>query len=131
LISLALALPESRPDRAGYLDELAHAYEKLGRLEEAIGAMRGTLATGWEGEFDDHPSAQALIADLLLAGRDQEADEASAQAEREDPGNPWVHSTASDAYTRSGYIERRCHGKPGDSSWHLRPVRKSPSWRGT
>jgi tetratricopeptide (TPR) repeat protein len=101
LITTALALPEAQPDRAGYLDELAYAYEKLGRFEDAIDAMRAAVAAGWEGELDDHPSAQALIADLLLrAGRNQEADEAWAQAEREDPHNPWVHSAASDAYTR-------------------------------
>ncbi len=103
LITAALALPESQPDRARYLDELAYAYEKLGRLEEAIDAMRGAVAAGWDGELDDHPSALALIADLLLrAGRDREADEAWAQAEREDPRNPWVHAAASDAYTGVG-----------------------------
>jgi hypothetical protein len=63
--------------------------------------MRRAVAAGWDGELDDHPSAQALIADLLLrVGREQEANEAWAQAEREDPRNPWVHSAASDAYTR-------------------------------
>lgn len=103
LITVALALPESEPDRAGYLDELAYAYEKLGRFDEAIDAMRQAVAAGWDGELDDHPSAQALIADLLLrAGRHQEADEAWLQAEREDPRNPWVHTAASDAYTRVG-----------------------------
>ena len=72
LITAALALSETLPYRAGYLDELAYAYEKLGRFEEAIDAMREAVAAGWEGELDDHPSAQALIADLLLrAGRDQ------------------------------------------------------------
>jgi hypothetical protein len=103
LITTALALPDAEPDRSGYLDELAYVYEKLGRFDEAIDAMRQALAAGWSGELDDHPSAQALIADLLLrTGRDQEADEAWAQAEREDPPNPWVHSAASDAYTRVG-----------------------------
>jgi len=103
LITAALALPDAQPDRAGYLDELAYAYEKLGRFEQAIDAMRAAVAAGWDGELDDHPSAQALIADLLLrAGRDQEADEAWAQAEHEDPHNPWVHSAASDAYTSVG-----------------------------
>ena len=103
LITAVLALPDAQPDRAGYLDELAYAYEKLGRFEEAIDAMRAAVAAGWDGELDDHPSAQALIADLLLrAGREQEADETWAQAEREDPRNPWVHSAASDAYTRLG-----------------------------
>jgi tetratricopeptide (TPR) repeat protein len=107
LITAALALSEALPDRAGYLDELAYAYEKLGRFEEAIEAMREAVAAGWEGELDDHPSAQALIADLLLrAGRDQEADQAWAQAEREDPRNPWVHSAASDAYTRVGLYRK-------------------------
>jgi tetratricopeptide (TPR) repeat protein len=103
LITAALAMPEAQPDRAGYLDELAYAYEKLGRFDEAIDAMRQAVAAGWKGELDDHPSAQALIADLLLrAGRDQEADEAWLQAEREDPRNPWVHAAAGDAYTRVG-----------------------------
>jgi tetratricopeptide (TPR) repeat protein len=107
LITAALARPESQPDRAGYLDELAYAYEKLGRFEEAIDAMRQAVAAGWDGELDDHPSAQALIANLLLrAGRDQEADEAWAQAEREDSRNPWVHSAASDAYTRVGLYKK-------------------------
>lgn len=103
LITAALALPESQPDRAAYLDDLAYAYERLGRFEEAVDAMRGAVDAGWDGELDDHPSAQALIADLLLrAGRDQEADEAWAQAERDDPSNPWVHAAASDAYIRVG-----------------------------
>lgn len=103
LITAALALPEAQPHRAGYLDELAYAYEKLGRFEEAIDAMHQAVAAGWDGELDDHPSAQALIADLLLrVGRDQEADDAWLQAEREDPRNPWVHAAASDAYTRVG-----------------------------
>lgn len=103
LITAALALPESQPDRAGYLDELAYAYEKLGRFDQAIDAMRQAVAAG----FDDHPSAQALIADLLLrAGRDQEADQAWAQAEREDPHNPWVHSAASDAYRKVGLYRK-------------------------
>lgn len=103
LITAALALPDAQPDRAGYLDELAYAYEKLGRFQDAINAMREAVAAGWDGELDDHPSAQALIADLLLRlGRDREADDAWAQAERDDPRNPWVHSAASDAYTRVG-----------------------------
>lgn len=107
LITAALALPESQPDRAGYLDELAYAYEKLGRFEEAIDAMRQAVAAGFDGELDDHPSAQALIADLLLrASRDQEADQAWAQAEREDPHNPWVHSAASDAYRSVGLYRK-------------------------
>jgi tetratricopeptide (TPR) repeat protein len=103
LITAALALPESQPDRAGYLDELAYAYQKLGRFDEAIDAMRQAVAAGWDGELDDHPSAQALIADLLVrAGHDEEADAAWLQAEREDPHNPWVHAAASDAYTTVG-----------------------------
>src|ERR1700680_1550333 len=65
--------------------------------------MRQAVAAGSDGELDDHPSAQALIADLLLrAGRDQEGDGAWLQAEREDPRNPWVHAAASDAYTSVG-----------------------------
>ena len=133
LITAALALPESQPDRAGYLDELAYAYEKLGRFDEAIDAMRQAVAAGFDGELDDHPSAQALIADLLLrAGRDQEADEAWAQAEGEDPRSPWVHSAASDAYTRVGLYKKALPWQTrglelalaagedeGELAWHL------------
>ena len=133
LITAALALPESQPDRAGYLDELAYAYEKLGRFDEAIDAMRQAVAAGFDGELDDHPSAQALIADLLLRlGRDREADDAWAQAERNDPRNPWVHSAASDAYTRVGLYKKALPWQTrglelalaagedeGELAWHL------------
>jgi len=54
---------------------------ELGRLDEAIDAMRRTLAAGWDGELDDHPSAEALIAALLLrSGRPREADAAWLEA---------------------------------------------------
>lgn len=99
LIGQALALSETEPDRAEYLDELAYAYQQLGRFEDAIDAMRQAVAAGWDGTLDDHPSAQALIADLLLhAGRDQEADEAWQQAQREDPENPRLYQAAGSAY---------------------------------
>jgi hypothetical protein len=60
LISRALALPEAQPFLAEYLDELAYAYQELGCFDEAIDAMRRALAAGWDGELDDHPSAEAL-----------------------------------------------------------------------
>jgi tetratricopeptide (TPR) repeat protein len=107
LITRALELPAAQPHRAEYLDELAYAYQQLGRFDDAIDAMRQAIAAGWDGELDDYPSAQALIADLLLrAGRDQEADDAWLLAEREDPRNPWVHAAASDAYTRVGLYSK-------------------------
>jgi tetratricopeptide (TPR) repeat protein len=103
LISRAIALPESQPQRAEYLDELAYAYQQLGRFEEAIDAMRQAVAAGWDGELDDHPSAQALIADLLLrAGRAQEADQAWLKAEREHPDDPWLYQVAGSAYADEG-----------------------------
>jgi len=40
LISQALALPAAEPFRADHLDELACAYEQLGRFDEAVDAMR-------------------------------------------------------------------------------------------
>lgn len=65
--------------------------------------MRRALAAGWAGALDDHPSAEALIADLLLrAGRTQEADEAWFQAERQDPRDPWLHLAAGSAYADVG-----------------------------
>jgi hypothetical protein len=103
LIPQALALPDAKPDRAEYLDELAYAYQQLGRFEDAIDAMREAVAAGWNGTLDDHPSAQALIADLLLhAGRDHDADQAWQQAQREDPENPRIYQAAGSAYADVG-----------------------------
>lgn len=103
LITRALALPDAQPYRADYLDELAYAYQQLGRFDDAIDTMHQALAAGWDGELDDHPSAQALIADLLLrAGRSDEAADAWQQAEREDPHNPRLHQAAGCAYADAG-----------------------------
>ena len=103
LIPRAIALPESQPHRAEYLDELAYAYQQLDRFEEAIDAMRQAVAAGWDGELDDHPSARAMIADLLLrAGRTREADQAWLAAEREDPDDPWLYQVAGSAYADVG-----------------------------
>lgn len=107
LIPRALHLPEAQPHRAEYLDELAYAYQQLGRFDDAIDAMRQAIAAGWDGELDDHPSAHALIADLLLrAGHTQQADQAWLRAEREDPHDPRLHQTAGVAYADVGL-----HGK--------------------
>ncbi|MCA1698391.1 MAG: hypothetical protein LC790_05585, partial [Actinobacteria bacterium] len=103
LITRAIAMPEAGPHRADYLDELAYAYQQLGRFDDAVDAMRQAVAAGWNGELDDHPSAQALIADLLLrAGRAEEADAAWQSAQRENPRNPWLHQTAGSAYADVG-----------------------------
>ena len=103
LIPRALELPEAQPHLAEYLDELSYAYEQLGRFDEAIDAMRRAVAAGWDGELDEHPNAQALIADLLLrAGRTQEADEAWLEAERQGSRDPSVHEAAAYAYTNVG-----------------------------
>ncbi len=103
LIARALELTETQRHRAEYLDELAYAYQQLGRFDEAVDAMRQAVAAGWDGDLDEHPSAQALIADLLLhAGHTDQADIAWLNAEREDPGNPWLHQTAGLAYADVG-----------------------------
>jgi tetratricopeptide (TPR) repeat protein len=103
LIPRALELPDAHPHRAEYLDELAYAYQQLGRFDEAIDAMREALAAGWDGELDEHPSAQALIAELLLrAGHTRQADAAWLQAEREDPRDPRLHQAAGVAYADVG-----------------------------
>jgi len=103
LIARALELPEAQPHRAEYLDELAYAYQQLGRFDEAIDAMRQALAAGWDGELDEHPNAQALIADLLLrAGHTEQGDVAWLQAERDDPHDPRLHQAAGLAYADVG-----------------------------
>jgi len=103
LIPRALELTETQRHRAEYLDELAYAYQQLGRFDEAVDAMRQAVAAGWDGDLDEHPSAQALIADLLLhAEHTDQADIAWLHAEREDPSNPWLHQTAGLAYADVG-----------------------------
>ncbi len=103
LIPRALELPDAQPHRAEYLDELAYAYQQLGRFDEAIDAMRQALAAGFDGELDEHPSAQALIADLLLrAGHTQQADEAWLAEERENPRDARLHQAAGVAYADVG-----------------------------
>ena len=103
LITRAIQLPEAAPHRAEYLDELAYAYQQLGRFDDAVDAMRQALAAGWTGELDDHPSAQALIADLQLrAGRTEEADDTWLKAQRERPNDPWLYQTAGCAYAGVG-----------------------------
>lgn len=103
LIPRALALPDVQAHRAEYLDELAYAYQQLGRFDDAIDAMRRAVAAGWVGEPDELPSAQALIADLLLrAGHTQEADVAWRQAEQQDPSDPRLHQVAGAAYSETG-----------------------------
>jgi tetratricopeptide (TPR) repeat protein len=132
LIPRALELPEARPHRAEYLDELAYAYQQLGRFDEALDAMRQALAAGWHGELDDHPSAQALIADLLLrAGHTRQADEAWLAAEREDPRDPRLHRAAGIAYADVGLHSKAlpwqtkglefalAAGEDGDMIWLL------------
>jgi len=110
LIPRALELAEAQPHRAEYLDELAYAYQQLGRFDDAITAMRQAVAAGFDGELDEHPSAQALIADLLLrAGHTQQADEAWLQAERDDPRDPRLHQAAGVAYADVG-LHRKALG---------------------
>jgi tetratricopeptide (TPR) repeat protein len=107
LIPQALALPAAEPFRAEYLDELAYAYEQLGRFDEAVDAMRNALDAGWDGELDDHPSARALIADLLLrAGHASEAERAWREAELERPRDPRVQRAAGNAYANVGLYEQ-------------------------
>jgi SEC-C motif/Tetratricopeptide repeat len=107
LIPRALELPDAQPHRAAYLDELAYAYQQLGRFDDAVEAMRQAVAAGWDGELDDHPTAQALIADLLLrAGHTQEADDAWLEAERDHPRDPWLHQSAGVAYADVGLYSK-------------------------
>ena len=110
LIPHALELPEAQPHRAEYLDELAYAYQQLGRFDDAIAAMRQAVAAGFEGELDEHPNAQALIADLLLrAGHTEQADVAWEQAEREHSRDPLLHQAAGVAYADVG-LHRKALG---------------------
>jgi len=118
LIPRALLVPEAQPHRAEYLEELAYAYQQLGRFDDAVEAMRQAVAAGWDGELDEHPSATALIADLLLrAGRTAQAEDAWLAAQREDPRNPWLYQAAGSAYMDAELHSQALPWQTPDSSW--------------
>ena len=107
MIPQGLALPAAEPFRAESLDldELAYAYERLGRIDEAVDSMPKALDAGWDGELDDHPSARALIADLLVrAGRASEAEPAWREAELERPRDPGVHRAGGERLRNCGPV---------------------------
>ena len=63
LITHALELSEAHAHRAEFLDELAYAYQQLGRFDDAVAAMRDAVAAGWTARRAPQRGAAAVARD--------------------------------------------------------------------
>jgi tetratricopeptide (TPR) repeat protein len=80
-------------------DLLADEYEQLGRVDDALSAMRGALAAGWTGR----PDGRCRLAEILMrAGRVDEAAALWAQAKADTPDDAWLYNNAGIEYAHAG-----------------------------
>lgn len=105
--ALEEAIALARVDRAAaewfvpseLLGELADEYESVGRVDDALAAIRRAIAEGWGGR----PDGRCRLAEILLrAGRTAEAAAIWAEVRAATPDDPWLHSAAGIAYAESG-----------------------------
>lgn len=81
------------------VDDLADCYERLGRVDEAVAAMREAISAGWNGV----PDGRCRIAEILTsAGRVEEATVIWEQVAAEYPDDVWVFNNAGIEYARAG-----------------------------
>lgn len=107
LVPRLIELGGAEEDLATHWDELAYAHEQLGHFDQAAEALRRAIDAGFDNRIEDHPSAEALIADLLLrAGRMEEAERAWEEAERKHPSDPELGWVAGNAYAEVGLHEQ-------------------------
>jgi tetratricopeptide (TPR) repeat protein len=87
------------PPVAELAGDLADVYERLGRTDEAVAAMREAIAAGWDGV----PDGRCRIAEILTAGgRLTEAAAVWEEVAAEFPDDVWVHNNAGIEYARVG-----------------------------
>ncbi len=90
------------PPVAELAGDLADVYERLGRVDDAVAAMREAIEAGWNGV----PDGRCRIAEILTAaGRLDEASEIWRQVVAEFPDDVWVHNNAGIEYARAGEHE--------------------------
>jgi tetratricopeptide (TPR) repeat protein len=100
-----IALCRADERAAGHLD-LAELYglladecEQLGRVEDALAAMRDALAAGWDGQ----PDGRCRLAEMLMrAGRIGEAAALWAQVKADTPDDVWLYNNAGIEYAHAG-----------------------------
>ena len=80
-------------------DELVDVYERLGRTDDAISAMRSAIAVGWRGR----PDGRCRIAELLMrAGRVAETAPLWEQVRADTPDDVWLYNNAGLEYAAVG-----------------------------
>lgn len=102
-VGVARVSPDSElPPVAELASDLADVYERLGRVDEAVAAMREAIEAGWDGV----PDGRCRIAEILTAaGRLDEATVIWRQVAGELPDDVWVHNNAGIEYARAGEHE--------------------------
>jgi tetratricopeptide (TPR) repeat protein len=92
-IDLARARPDAAAafDQAELLDLLAEEYERAGRVEDALAAMRQAIDAGWRGR----PDGRCRLAEILMrSGRAEEARPIWAQVKADTPDDVWLYNNA-------------------------------------
>jgi tetratricopeptide (TPR) repeat protein len=100
-----IALCRADERAAGHFD-LAELYglladecEQLGRVDDALAAMREALAAGWGGQ----PDGRCRLAEILMrAGRIGEAAALWAQVKADTPDDVWLYNNAGIEYAHAG-----------------------------
>ena len=102
-VGVARVSPDSDlPPVAELAGDLADVYERLGRVDEAVAAMREAIEAGWDGV----PDGRCRVAEILTAaGRLDEATVIWRQVAGEFPDDVWVHNNAGIEYARAGEHE--------------------------
>lgn len=101
--AIALARSDSGAADVFYLpellDELAELYDQVGRVDDALAAMRQALDEGWRGQ----PDGRCRLAEILMrGGRVAEAGPIWAQVRADTPGDVWVFNNAGLKYGAIG-----------------------------
>jgi tetratricopeptide (TPR) repeat protein len=100
-ISACRADPEARDwfDLPGLLDELAEIYQQLGRVDDALEAMRAAIDAGYAGS----PDPRCRLAEIMLrAGRTEPAAQIYAQVKADTPDDVWLYNSAGLEYAAAG-----------------------------
>ncbi len=86
-------------DLPGLLDELAEVYQQLGRVDDALAAMRAAIDAGYTGS----PDPRCRIAEILLrAGRTEPAHDLYTQVQTDTPEDVWLYNSAGLEYDAAG-----------------------------
>lgn len=98
-VARANPVVDELPPVAELAGDLADVYERLGRVDDAVAAMREAIAAGWNGV----PDGRCRIAEILTAaGRLSEATAIWEEVAAEYPDDVWVHNNAGIEYATAG-----------------------------